>query len=185
MCIMTRIADVDQALIALDGFLRDHDYTAESRRRIADHVRTHGTLEGASPRWLDLEHVETAEGVFVEALPSVPECSTDWDVEGYWTPSDTFRIAPPDPDTFDDIDVPDAPDFAITRAAGYAESLAADGITLLPISGGSPDEPPYEPTEADRREYAAFSEQLDRARAWYDRNGADPDRPMGRGFIPA
>jgi hypothetical protein len=84
-----------------------------------------------------------------------------------------------------ELDVPDAPDFAVTRRPGYREALAADGIELLPISGGSPDGEPYEPTEADRREYAAFSDQLEHIRAWYDRNGDDPDRPMGRGFIPA
>jgi hypothetical protein len=157
---LTMIADVDHAISALDDFLRDHDYTAESRRRIADHVRTHGTLEGCMPRYLDREHVETAEAVFCEALPPVPMTSSDWDVEGYWTPSDTFRIAPPDPDTFDDIDVPDAPDFAITRAAGYAESLAADGISLLPVSGGSPDAEPFEPTAEDWADYREWSSSL-------------------------
>jgi hypothetical protein len=180
MSIMTRIGDVDQALIVLDGFLRDHDYTRASREGIRDHVREQGTLEGTVPRWLDREHYATAEAVFCEALPAVPECSADWDVEGYWTPDDAYRIEPPE---LDDIDVPDAPDHAITRRPGYAAALAADGIELLPITGGSPEA--YEPTEADRREYAAFSDQLEHIRAWYDRNGDDPDRPMGRGFIPA
>jgi hypothetical protein len=180
MSIMTQIADTDHAIAVLDDWLRSQDYTRGAREGIRNHVREHGTLEGASPRFLDREHVETATEVLVDAFPPVTYSSPEWGTEGYWTPSDVYRLSPPE---LDDIDVPDAPDFAVTQAPGYAAALAADGITLLPISGGGPDDPPYEPTEADRREYAAFSDQLDNLRAWYDRNGDDSDRPMGQGFI--
>jgi hypothetical protein len=161
MSIMTRIADVDHAISALDSFLRGHDYTAESRRRIANHVREHRTLEGASPRHLDREHYQTATDIFVEALPAVPMTSDDWDDDGHWNlgPEDEYfgewPVAPDD-------GLPDAPDHVVTTRPGYWAALAADGITRLPaISGGAPDDEPYEPSEEDRADYAAWSTSLD------------------------
>jgi hypothetical protein len=170
MSIMTRIADVDHAISALDGFLRSHDYTGECRRRIADHVREHGTLEGASPRYLDREHYETAEAVFCEALPPVPRCSDDWDIPGYQTPTDARPALSTVPVTADDIlpsldSLPDpTPDQVVTTRPDYWEALERDGITRLPaISGGAPDaEPePYEPSEADLAELGRWLHGLD------------------------
>jgi hypothetical protein len=53
-------------------------------------VQTHGTLAGlVELGHLDREDMETAEGVFVEALPAVPMASHDWDDDG-----DRWEVGP-------------------------------------------------------------------------------------------
>jgi hypothetical protein len=173
---MTQIADIDHAIHALDGWLRDQDYTRRSRDGIAAHIREHGELSGTVPQFLDLADLEVATEVYCESLPPVPPESDEWSDDGRWTPNDTCRIEPPEleagdgtepewePDDFD-WDAPDGtPDESVTRQPGYREALERDGITLMPISGGAPEpEPtPFVPSEADWAEYREWTEWVDR-----------------------
>ncbi len=174
---MTR--DIDHAIPALDAYLRSRDYTAECRRRIAIRIHNTGELSCCVPEYLDAEDLDAATEILIDALPAVTYASPEWaEPAGHITPTgavawdSTVTLTPDDILQADD-DFPDpTPDQVVTHRPGYWESLQAAGIERLPvISGGAPDDDePFEPTEADRAEYAAWSAQLDAARAWHDRN---------------
>ena len=176
MGIMTQIADVDHAISALDAWLREQDYTRRSRDGIAAHIREHGELSGAVPSTWTVKTSSRATEIFVESLPPVPPESDDWGDEGQWTPSDAYRIEPPELD--DEFDVPDAPDYSVTLEPGYREALEADGILILPISGGA-DPTPFAPSEQDWQDYREYSEWLDRLDAF---NADRLDRPTMEGI---
>jgi hypothetical protein len=108
---------------------------------------------------LSVPSVHPDDAALEAAFPPVPFDSAEWDEEDdHWTPNDAVRLYSrgfdfrffdcPDPwDESPDL-IPDAPDFAITQAPGYWESLAAVGITPLPeIAGGC--EPPTAAELAD------------------------------------
>ena len=163
---LSQARDFDQAIDALDGWLRDENYTRRSRDGIAAHIRQHGELVGASPEYLDREHIEPATEILVGSFPAVPPDSEDWSDSGRWTPNDAYRIEPPE---LDGDDFPDGtPDEYVTRALGYREALERDGITPLPISGGAPD---FVPSEADWADYREWTEWVDRLDALPDDEG--------------
>jgi hypothetical protein len=96
-------------------------------------------------------------------------------VDSAWNPDDIPDTAPddfdydaPGPDgekgggltpTPVDDDIPDAPDFRITRAPGYEADLNAVGIELMPVCGGAPDDEPFEPTAEDWADYREMQER--------------------------
>ena len=175
MSIMTQIRDVDHAISALDGWLRERDYTLHCREGIAVHIRANGEVAGCVPEYLDREDLETATGVFCEALPAVPQTSRDWDVAGYQTPSDarpllsTVQIGPADILPADDDQPTDtaSPDRDRNNARKLSLVSAWEQgqveMTLPSISGGAPDPKPFEPTPADLAEDASWSAGLDDA----------------------
>ena len=166
---LSQALDFDQAIGALDSWLIEQDYTRRSRDGIAAHIRQHGELAGASPEFLDSEHIEPATEILVGSFPAVPPDSEDWSDSGRWTPNDAYRIEPPE---LDGDDFPDGtPDEFVTRQPGYRESLAADGINLLPISGGAPEPEPFVPSEADWQEYRSWTEWVDRLDSLPDDDG--------------
>lgn len=61
----------------------------------------------------------------------------------------------------------DAVEHALADVEPFDLEPVASWADLPPLSGGAPaaDEPPYEPTEADWLDYAAWSRDLDRRRA--------------------
>jgi hypothetical protein len=110
-----------------------------------------------------------ATEIFVESLPAVAPDDESWDDSGLWTPNDAYRLEPPE---LEGDDFPDGtPDGSVIRQPCYQESLAADGITLMPISGGAPEPAPFVPSEADWADYREWTEWVDRLDSLRDDNG--------------
>lgn len=151
---LASIIDVDHAIKSLGRWMVGRGYTACAISGAMAYVQAHGELLGASPEYLEPDDLEQATDAFIAALPPVPQSSNEWDGFGRWTPNDVVLAIPPE---LEDFDGPDAPDEHITRAPGYAESLASDGITLLPVSGGAP----FVPSEEDWADYHRHFDAVD------------------------
>jgi hypothetical protein len=82
----TAPTNLGQAPRALAAWLLEANYTALARERIVEHVTCHGTLAGlVEIELLDPEDYPTAEAVFVEALPAVPQTGREWCDPMEWT----------------------------------------------------------------------------------------------------
>ena len=157
---------------ALEAWLLSRDYSQYYREAIGRYVAAHGELDGAVDRhYLDREDLATATEVLIDALGVVPADSPAWSDPGVWLDVDSIleaaqliAIEPPD-------GWPDAPDYHFSRTReteearvrqwyrDHADPLAAAGIR--PISGGAPAGPI--PTAADRRDFEAWLDQVDRS----------------------
>jgi hypothetical protein len=142
-------------LAALVGWLLEQRYSSHAIGRIEGHVAVHGTLAGSM---IEPEDEAAAEEAFVEALDAVPGNSDAWDrpdafldVESLLEP----RGAVPDEPPAGDRSIP--PD-AVIMPPELDDYLPC----VTPISGGAPE--PFQPSEADWRDYHEWSEDLDRRR---------------------
>ena len=160
---------------ALMAWLLEQNYSQVIREAIGRHVHTHGELAGAvAAGLLDREDEATATEVFIDALPDVPADSPAWEVPDVILDVELllagvhpwpFTLTPPELEP-DDFDGPDVPDAGRSWSSHLAE-LIATGRTAAPppISGGSPDAAPFEPSPADLQDYAEWSAELDRRHA--------------------
>jgi hypothetical protein len=136
-------------------FLSGREYPDRTIDRIVDFLADGGLLDSLiTDRTIDPEDADGARQALDEGRAWWAQYS------GRGVPRSAAIVPPeleagdgtePDPWEGDlDWDAPEAPDEAITRAPGYREDLGRDGITLVPDSGE------YEPSEADRAEWAEY-----------------------------
>lgn len=169
-------------VVAVMAWLLEQNYGQWHREAIGRYAHIHGELNGTvDAGWLDHEDLETAEAVFIEALPEVPGDDLAWTNPAVYLDADslaeawdkarsippTATLVPPELDD-DAADAelavieppdgwPDAPDYHWSRTR-RPDPLRAAGIA--PISGGAPAGP--EPTAGDRRDFEDWLASVDR-----------------------
>jgi hypothetical protein len=81
------------ALVALDRFLGEFNYTSRSRSDARRIVQRTGCVADCVPSCLDPEHLEAAEEEYVAALPVVPFDDGAWGDPGSWMTVDDLMNA--------------------------------------------------------------------------------------------
>jgi len=81
------------ALVALERFMLELDYTGRCRCDAKTIVRRTGDVSACYPSCLDREHIADATEVYIEALPVVPYDDGAWGDAGSWMTLDDLRDA--------------------------------------------------------------------------------------------
>jgi hypothetical protein len=163
--------------------LRDYGYSAHARDRIACWTATHGTPTGCP--YLDREDEQDVTEVYVAGLEPVPFTGEAWDRDTSVI-FDAEMLARGDhpwpivggPDDDREFD----PDAGCESLPGLPDLRDPDDWPegLPPITGGSPEAEPFEPTNEDLQDFAQWSDAVAMKR-WYDERGGlaafNADRP--------
>jgi len=118
-------------LDALSWWLEENHYSQHAREAVLAHTAAEGTPTGCA--YLEAEDEGPATEAFVGVLPAVPYDSAEWGDDG---PDDSDRSVPAD-----------------------AVLVPPELLELAPICGGGPK--PFEPSDEDLTDYAAWSAELD------------------------